>query len=69
MILFVSDFHRQMLQATAILASDWLKPNLSLKITDKTLDETLPWGPFHETLCRCFSPTNLLYTNQVHGFQ
>ena len=42
MKLFVSDFHRQMLKATDIHASDWLTANLSVKITDKMLHETLP---------------------------
>ena len=48
---FVNDFHRQVLKATEILASDWLRANLSVKITDKLLDETLPWGVFHEASC------------------
>ena len=39
---FVSDFHWQILQATEILASDWLRANLSMKNTDKTLDEMPP---------------------------
>ena len=42
MILFISDFHRQMLKATEILASDWLRANFSVKITDKMLCEMLP---------------------------
>ena len=49
MRLFVSDFQRQMLKATEILASDWLRANLTVKITDKMLHETLPrcstWVP------------------------
>ena len=40
---FFSDFHRQMLEATEILSSDWLRANLSVKITDKMLHEMLPW--------------------------
>ena len=43
MKLFVSDFHRQMLKAGDILASDLLRENFSVKITDKMLHETLPW--------------------------
>ena len=43
MKLFVSDFHWQMLKATEILASDWLRAHLSVKITDKMLCETPPW--------------------------
>ena len=43
MPLFVSDFHQQMIEITEILASDWLRANLSVKITDKMLHETLPW--------------------------
>ena len=39
---FVCDFHRQMLKATEIVASDWLQANLLVKITDKMLHETLP---------------------------
>ena len=43
MKLFVSDFHRQMLKATEILTSDWLRANLSVNFTDKMLYETVPW--------------------------
>ena len=45
MKLFVSDFHQQMLKATEILASDWLRANLLVKITDKMLHEMLPRCP------------------------
>jgi len=37
MKLFAGDFHRQMLQATEILAADWQKAKLSVKITEKML--------------------------------
>ena len=43
---FVFDFHQQMLKAIEILASDWLRANLSVKITDKMLCETPPWCYF-----------------------
>ena len=46
----VSDFHRQMLKATEILAFDWLRANLSEKITDKMLHETLPRAPHNAIL-------------------
>ena len=36
---FVSDFRRQMLKATEILASDWLGANLSVEITDLVWDD------------------------------
>ena len=39
MKLFVSDFHGQILKATEILASDWLRANLSVEVTDKMLHE------------------------------
>ena len=39
---FVSDFHWQILKATEILASDWLRANLSVKNTDKMFDEMPP---------------------------
>ena len=45
MKLFVSDFYRQMLKATEVLASDWPKANLLAKIIDKMLNETLSWNP------------------------
>ena len=41
--LFVGDFHQQMLKATEILAADWLRANLLMKITDKMLHEMPPW--------------------------
>ena len=42
MKLFVSDFHLQMLDATDILASDWLRTILLVKITDEMFHEMLP---------------------------
>ena len=42
MKLFVSDFHRQMLKATDIPASDWLRAIWSVKITDKVLYDRAP---------------------------
>ena len=42
MKLVVSDFHRQMLYATDITTSDWLRAKLPVKITDKMLNEMLP---------------------------
>ena len=39
MKLFVDDFNRQMIKATEILASDWLRANLSVKIPDQMLHE------------------------------
>ena len=42
MKLFVSDFHRQMLKASEILESVWLKANLSVKTTDRMLHHERP---------------------------
>ena len=42
MQLCVSDFHQQMFKATEILASDWLRANFSVKITDELLHDTFP---------------------------
>ena len=42
----VGVFHRLILKATEILASDWLRANLSVRITDKMLDETPPWSGY-----------------------
>ena len=62
---FVSDFHRQMLKATEILASDWLRANLSVKITDKMLCETPP-GVLHITLKQfLLQDSNLEQSNLV----
>ena len=57
MKLFVSDFHRQLLQATEILASDWLRANLSVKIINMILQETLPTSCSRKSksmyICKC----------------
>ena len=38
----VGYFIRQLLQATEIIASDWLRADLSDEISDKSFHETLP---------------------------
>ena len=52
MKLFVGDFHRQMLKVTEILPFDWLRANLSVKITDNMLHETLLGIPPDNSLSR-----------------
>ena len=72
---FVSDFHRQMFKATEILTFDWLRANLSVKISDKMLHEMLP--RCHTAACdnnasvvqefeclgQLFCVQNLIYSN------
>ena len=53
MKLFVSNFHRQMLKTIEILASHWLRANLSVKISDKK---------FHEMVPRCIRQSVVLGT-------
>ena len=58
MKLFVGDFHKQLIWATEVHASDWLRSNLSVKITNKKFHELNgPHGkgvPFEEHAQKLF---------------
>ena len=49
----------QLLQASDILVFDWLRANLSVKITNKKFHETLPW-------CRIFKSVSYMVWHPCH---